>query len=249
MPELAGEQFVVVLTALDLEYQAVRAHLTDVSRDSGVGTVFRIGSLSGAGLRIVLASTGDGNLTRRCTRRQWDDATLQGALQADSCRRGRARLRDRSDPGTPAPSLQRHRRDRDGERRRDGRRAHQCHACARRQGDQRPSRRTKARRRQRGPPAGSRSERSRLRHVSAQGLARKHDLSGARGSGRSGSAAAGPASLGGAARSAVDPERGRARPRRHQRRPGRQPVQHAVDDDAQHESTGPAAADQSAVKP
>ena len=62
MPELAGEQFVVAPTALDLEYQAVRAHLTDVSRDSGVGTVFRIGSLSGAGLRIVLASTGDGNL-------------------------------------------------------------------------------------------------------------------------------------------------------------------------------------------
>lgn len=62
MPELTGEQFVVVLTALDLEYQAVRAHLTDVSRDSDAGTVFRIGSLPGVGLRIALASTGDGNL-------------------------------------------------------------------------------------------------------------------------------------------------------------------------------------------
>lgn len=62
MPERTDEQLVVVLTALDLEYQAVRAHLTNVSLDSDAGTVFRIGSLPRAGLRIALASTGDGNL-------------------------------------------------------------------------------------------------------------------------------------------------------------------------------------------
>ena len=53
---------VAVLTALDLEYQAVQAHLSAVSRSVVNGTVFRIGVLSGSGLRIALASTGDGNL-------------------------------------------------------------------------------------------------------------------------------------------------------------------------------------------
>ncbi|TVL89281.1 5'-methylthioadenosine/S-adenosylhomocysteine nucleosidase [Streptomyces sp. SAJ15] len=56
---------VVVLTALDLEYQAVRAHLTGLrTRSHPAGTLFEVGRLAaadgGAGVDIALAVTGEG---------------------------------------------------------------------------------------------------------------------------------------------------------------------------------------------
>ncbi|MGW0195427.1 5'-methylthioadenosine/S-adenosylhomocysteine nucleosidase family protein [Nonomuraea sp. NPDC003201] len=53
---------IVILTALDLEYQAVREHLTDprVHRHTA-GTRFELGRLSGDGRRVVLGLVGKGN--------------------------------------------------------------------------------------------------------------------------------------------------------------------------------------------
>ncbi|MCA2191018.1 5'-methylthioadenosine/S-adenosylhomocysteine nucleosidase family protein [Nonomuraea cavernae] len=53
---------IVILTALDLEYQAVRAHLTDprVHRHTA-GTHFELGRLAGDGLRVALGLVGKGN--------------------------------------------------------------------------------------------------------------------------------------------------------------------------------------------
>lgn len=54
---------VVVLTALSLEYQAVRTHLTGLGRITHPhGTVFEIGRLSGLPVRIALGRTGEGNV-------------------------------------------------------------------------------------------------------------------------------------------------------------------------------------------
>jgi adenosylhomocysteine nucleosidase len=53
---------VVVLTALNLEYQAIRVSLTGVRRiDHPAGTLFEAGELPGGRGRIVLAVTGQGN--------------------------------------------------------------------------------------------------------------------------------------------------------------------------------------------
>ena len=56
-------QGVVVLTALNLEYKAVRAHLTDVRRIAHQrgGTGFEVGVLPGARLPVALVRTGQGN--------------------------------------------------------------------------------------------------------------------------------------------------------------------------------------------
>ena len=54
---------IVILTALDIEYEAVRAHLADVTpRVHDAGTVFEIGDLSGSARPVVLALTGPGNV-------------------------------------------------------------------------------------------------------------------------------------------------------------------------------------------
>lgn len=53
---------VVVLTALNLEYRAVRAHLTDLERSvHRLGTAFEVGYLPGLPVGIVLGRTGEGN--------------------------------------------------------------------------------------------------------------------------------------------------------------------------------------------
>jgi len=53
---------VVVLTALDLEYQAVRAHLTGLrTRSHPQGTLFETGHLPGSDEAIAIALTGEGN--------------------------------------------------------------------------------------------------------------------------------------------------------------------------------------------
>jgi nucleoside phosphorylase len=53
---------VVMLTALNLEYQAVRARLTDLRvHVHDRGTRFEVGTLSGTGHRVVLGLTGKGN--------------------------------------------------------------------------------------------------------------------------------------------------------------------------------------------
>lgn len=53
---------VVVLTALDLEYDAVRRHLTDVhDHVHAAGTRFEVGTVIGSGCRIALALVGKGN--------------------------------------------------------------------------------------------------------------------------------------------------------------------------------------------
>ncbi|MGW0803292.1 5'-methylthioadenosine/S-adenosylhomocysteine nucleosidase family protein [Nonomuraea sp. NPDC002799] len=53
---------IVILTALDLEYQAVRGHLTDprVHRHTA-GTRFEVGRLAGDGRRVALGLVGKGN--------------------------------------------------------------------------------------------------------------------------------------------------------------------------------------------
>jgi nucleoside phosphorylase len=54
---------VVVLTALDLEYDAVRAHLTGFGGDTDTnGTRYETGEVRGGRCRVALASTGPGNL-------------------------------------------------------------------------------------------------------------------------------------------------------------------------------------------
>jgi nucleoside phosphorylase len=55
-------QHVLVLTALDLEYQAVRGHLTGLrQRTHTAGTLFETGHLRGGGGEITIALTGEGN--------------------------------------------------------------------------------------------------------------------------------------------------------------------------------------------
>ncbi|MEU4741030.1 5'-methylthioadenosine/S-adenosylhomocysteine nucleosidase [Actinosynnema sp. NPDC023658] len=56
---------IVILTALHLEYDAVLAHLTDLStRRHGAGTLFEVGVLARQpSCRIAVAATGMGNLT------------------------------------------------------------------------------------------------------------------------------------------------------------------------------------------
>ncbi|MFI0730623.1 hypothetical protein ACH4S9_16830 [Streptomyces sp. NPDC021225] len=52
----------VVLTALDVEYEAVRAHLVDLlPRMHASGTLFEVGRLVGTSWRVALAELGDGN--------------------------------------------------------------------------------------------------------------------------------------------------------------------------------------------
>jgi len=84
---------VVVLTALNLEYDAVRAHLTEIQRiDHPAGTLFEVGRLPGGRGRVVLAVTGEGNtgaaiLTERAIRMFQPEALLfvgvAGALKDD----------------------------------------------------------------------------------------------------------------------------------------------------------------------
>lgn len=58
-----GNPCVLVLTALDLEYQAVREHLTGLrERGHPAGTLFETGYLRGDGAEIILVLTGEGNL-------------------------------------------------------------------------------------------------------------------------------------------------------------------------------------------
>ncbi|MBT2235512.1 5'-methylthioadenosine/S-adenosylhomocysteine nucleosidase [Nonomuraea sp. NEAU-A123] len=55
-------QTVVILTALDLEYSAIRAHLTDLATEQhDSGTLFEVGYVPNLTCRIVLAVTGEGN--------------------------------------------------------------------------------------------------------------------------------------------------------------------------------------------
>jgi nucleoside phosphorylase len=57
-----GRPSVLVLTALDLEYQAVRAHLTGLhERRHPAGTLFETGYLRGDGAEITIVLTGEGN--------------------------------------------------------------------------------------------------------------------------------------------------------------------------------------------
>jgi nucleoside phosphorylase len=59
---MTDTDIVVVLTALDLEYKAVRAHLDDIEvRRHGAGTRFETGTIRGTPCRIALALTGVGN--------------------------------------------------------------------------------------------------------------------------------------------------------------------------------------------
>ena len=52
---------VVILTALNLEYTAVRERLTDLREEQERGTRFEVGTVPGARCRIALALTGKGN--------------------------------------------------------------------------------------------------------------------------------------------------------------------------------------------
>ncbi|MFG3340650.1 purine phosphorylase [Glycomyces sp. NPDC048151] len=59
---MTDTDIVVVLTALDLEYKAVRAHLDDTEvRRHEAGTRFETGTIRGTSCRIALALTGVGN--------------------------------------------------------------------------------------------------------------------------------------------------------------------------------------------
>jgi nucleoside phosphorylase len=61
-PPRTGGHPVLVLTALDLEYQAVRAHLTGLRRQPHPqGTLFETGRLPGHETEITIALTGEGN--------------------------------------------------------------------------------------------------------------------------------------------------------------------------------------------
>lgn len=53
---------VVILTALDLEFDAMQGYLTDISlQRHETGTLFAVGNLSGSAWRVALAEIGDGN--------------------------------------------------------------------------------------------------------------------------------------------------------------------------------------------
>ncbi len=56
-----SDGIVVILTALNLEYTAVRALLTDVSMRSHKGTRFELGRFEGGDCRVALALVGKGN--------------------------------------------------------------------------------------------------------------------------------------------------------------------------------------------
>ncbi|MEU7085000.1 5'-methylthioadenosine/S-adenosylhomocysteine nucleosidase [Streptomyces achromogenes] len=52
---------IIVLTAIGLEYEAVRAHLVDPRRVIHEGTWFEVGKVAGADCQVVLAEVGPGN--------------------------------------------------------------------------------------------------------------------------------------------------------------------------------------------
>jgi adenosylhomocysteine nucleosidase len=53
----------VVLTAIEIEYQAARRHLSDLTaRRHSAGTIFEIGTLPGSELQVAIAVTGPGNV-------------------------------------------------------------------------------------------------------------------------------------------------------------------------------------------
>lgn len=57
-----GRFAAVVLTALELEYRAVREHLTDLQVwEHSAGTLFEVGTIRGTGVRIAVAIAGEGN--------------------------------------------------------------------------------------------------------------------------------------------------------------------------------------------
>jgi nucleoside phosphorylase len=57
------DQLVVVLSALEVEYRAVRAHVLDVEAwQHPSGTIFEIGTIAGTDRRIAMALTGKGNV-------------------------------------------------------------------------------------------------------------------------------------------------------------------------------------------
>lgn len=61
---MSDKRTVIMLTALDVEYQAVRRHLRDIERHRhGTGTLFESGTVDGSACRVVLCLTGVGNTT------------------------------------------------------------------------------------------------------------------------------------------------------------------------------------------
>jgi len=61
---LVSPRVAVVLTALEVEYNAVRGHLTDRTPvPHRTGTLFEVGTLPGCGRRVALAVLGEGNQT------------------------------------------------------------------------------------------------------------------------------------------------------------------------------------------
>jgi nucleoside phosphorylase len=57
------DRLVVVLTALEVEYRAVRAHVVDVEAwQHPSGTIFDVGTIAGTDRRIAIAMTGTGNV-------------------------------------------------------------------------------------------------------------------------------------------------------------------------------------------
>ncbi|MFI5683308.1 substrate-binding domain-containing protein [Streptomyces sp. NPDC051636] len=65
---------VVILTALQVEYEAVRVRVTDVTRERHGGTIFELGRLPGTGWSVVLAQTGPGNESAALVTQQAYDA-------------------------------------------------------------------------------------------------------------------------------------------------------------------------------
>jgi len=62
-PVTTAAQRLVILTALDIEYDAVRAYLTDlVPRHHPTGTIFEVGDLPGAPWQVAIGVTGPGNV-------------------------------------------------------------------------------------------------------------------------------------------------------------------------------------------
>ncbi|MFJ9817561.1 substrate-binding domain-containing protein [Streptomyces sp. NPDC101151] len=61
MADTSSGPVAVILTALHVEYDAVRARLEDLTRSSESGTIFERGRLPGSPWTVVLAQTGPGN--------------------------------------------------------------------------------------------------------------------------------------------------------------------------------------------
>lgn len=62
MEESRQRPTVVVLTALQVEYEAMRRHLTDVQEiEIPQGTLLEVGRIAGLGWRVALAETGPTN--------------------------------------------------------------------------------------------------------------------------------------------------------------------------------------------